>query len=131
VAAYLRDVLELPEFERKRRKLAPKQRALRAQHQQLAALTQQRIELGKVADSIDTFWQQARNSLATATFEQKRQLVELLIGHVVVIAEEGEICYVMPTSSQGALPHFLSIAFRLSKRCICASTPAPVKHGKG
>jgi site-specific DNA recombinase len=106
LTAYLGDVLELPEFERKRRELAQKQETLRVQQQQLAALAQQRIELGKVADSIDAFCQQVRSSLATATFEQKRQLVELLIDHVVVTNEEVEIRYVMPTSAQGARQPF-------------------------
>jgi hypothetical protein len=44
-----------------------------------------------------------RAGLADATFEQKRRLVELLIDRVIVIDEEVEIRYVIPTSSDG--PH--------------------------
>lgn len=115
LTAYLGDVLELPEFERKRRDLAQKQETLRAQQQQLLALVQQRIELGILATSIDAFCQQVRSSLATATFEQKRQLVELLIDHVVVTDEEVEIRYVMPTSEKGARQPFchLRLDYRL------------------
>jgi hypothetical protein len=36
--------------------------------------------------------------LAEATFEQKRQLVELLIDRVIVTMDEVEIRYVIPTS---------------------------------
>ena len=36
-----------------------------------------------------------------ATFEQKRQLIELLIDRVVVTGEEVEIRYAIPTSSKG------------------------------
>ena len=38
------------------------------------------------------------SGLEQATFEQKRQLVELLIDRVVVTMEEVEIRYVIPTS---------------------------------
>jgi site-specific DNA recombinase len=106
LTAYLGDVLELPEFERKRRELAQKQETLRAQHQQFSALAKPRIELSIIATSIDAFCQQVRSSLATATFEQKRQLVELLIDHVVVTDEEVEIRYVMPTSEKGVRQPF-------------------------
>jgi len=116
LTAYLGEILDLSEFERKRRELAQKQEALRAQHQQLAALTQQRIELGRVAASLDTFCQQVRSGLATATFEQKRQLVELLIDHVVVTDEEVEIRYVIPTSSQGARQPFCHLRLDYRKR---------------
>jgi site-specific DNA recombinase len=56
--AYLADVVSLPELERKRRELAQKQEALAAQCRQLEATVNQRIEVGLIADSIETFCQQ-------------------------------------------------------------------------
>jgi site-specific DNA recombinase len=47
------------------------------------------------------FCQRVQQGLAQATFEQKRQLVELLIDRVVVTDEEVEIRYVLPTNPKG------------------------------
>jgi site-specific DNA recombinase len=55
------------------------------------------MELAGVADSIEDFCRRVRGGLAEATFEQKRQLVELLIDRVIVSDEEVEIRYVIPT----------------------------------
>jgi site-specific DNA recombinase len=44
--------------------------------------------------------------LTPATFEQKRQLIELLVDRVVVTGEEVEIRYVIPTSSKGETMRF-------------------------
>jgi site-specific DNA recombinase len=101
--AYLGGVLELPELERKRKELGGRSESLFAQKRQLEASANERIELAKIADSIERFCEQVRSGLANATFEQKRVLVELLIDQVVVTDEEVEIRYVVPTSPEG--PH--------------------------
>ena len=74
-----------------------------AQKRQLESSANERIELAKIADSIEQFCKQAKEGLSNATFEQKRALVELLIDQVVVTNEEVEIRYVIPTSPEG--PH--------------------------
>ncbi len=51
--------------------------------------------------SIQDFCQRVRQGLEGARFEQKRQIVELLIDRVVVTDGEVEIRYVIPTSSKG------------------------------
>jgi hypothetical protein len=56
------------------------------------------MELAGVASSIEDFCARVRGSLENATFEQKRQLVELLIDRVIVTDSEVEIRYVIPTS---------------------------------
>ena len=56
-----------------------------------------------VADGIEAFCQAIRTGLATATFEQRRQLAELLIDRVIVTDGQVEIRYVLPTSPDG--PH--------------------------
>jgi site-specific DNA recombinase len=101
--AYLGGVLELAEFERKRKELEGRTDALLAQQRQLEASARERTELAGVADSIEGFCEQVRTGLAEATFEHKRRLVELLIDRVIVTDEEVEIRYVVPTSPEG--PH--------------------------
>ena len=49
--------------------------------------------------SIEEFCQRVRAGLTTATFEQRRQLVELLVDRVVVTDGEVEIRYAIPTSA--------------------------------
>jgi hypothetical protein len=93
--AYLGGVLELPDGRRD---------ALLAQKRQLDADAEERVELADIADSIEKFCEQVRAGLASATFEHKRALVELLIDRVIVTEEEVEIRYVVPTSPEG--PHY-------------------------
>src|SRR5262249_56270232 len=109
LAAYLGELLDLTEFERKRGELRQKQVGLKAQHDQLAALVQQRFELGKVAESIEAFSCQVRSGLERANFSQKRMLVELLLDQVIVTDEEVEIRYVVPTSANGARQPFCQL----------------------
>jgi site-specific DNA recombinase len=50
--------------------------------------------------------QRVQLGLAEATFEQKRQLVELLIDRVVVTDEEVEIRYMIPTTKSSEHTRF-------------------------
>jgi site-specific DNA recombinase len=109
LTAYLGEILQLPEFERKRRELDQKMTSLQVQHQQLEALAAQRRGLAQMAAAIETFCSQVRTGLEHATFEQKRLLVELLVEQVVVTDEEVEIRYVMPTSPNGARQPFCQL----------------------
>ena len=102
--AYVAEVVELAEFERKRQELARSQASWVAQQRQLEALAHQQIELSEVADSIESFCAQVRAGLKKATFAQRRALVELLIDRVIVTDGEVEIRYVLPTSPKG--PHY-------------------------
>ena len=101
--AYLAEVVTLPELDRKRQDLDRRRDTLLAQQRQLDAAARQRLELGAVADAIEAFCQTVRAGLAAATFEQRRQLAELLIDCVVVTDGDVEIRYVLPTSPDG--PH--------------------------
>ena len=104
--AYLAEVLALAEFDRKRQELDRRRATLLAQQRQLDAIAEQRLELRAVADGIEAFCQTVRSGLATATFAQRRLLVELLIDRVVVTDGEVEIRYVLPTSPDGPHPPF-------------------------
>jgi len=101
--AYLAEIIALAEFQRKRDELDRRRAALAAQQRQLDAAAAQRLELQAVADGIEAFCQAIRAGLATATFEQRRQLAELLIDRVIVTDGQVEIRYVLPISPDG--PH--------------------------
>jgi site-specific DNA recombinase len=101
--AYLASILDLPEFERKRQDLNRKQEILRQQQAQLQSSMAQRRELSQITDSIDQFCQTVRAGLDTASFEQRRQLVQLLIDRVIVLDGQVEIRYAVPTRPDG--PH--------------------------
>ena len=101
--AYIANIIQLPEFERKRKELIQKQEALHKQETQLQAQSTQIITLAQVADSIEAFCTKIRPTLDQASFEQKRQLVELLIDRVIVLDGDVEIRYVIPTQPDG--PH--------------------------
>ena len=96
--AYLAEIIPLGEYERRRRDLEQREEALASQEQQLQTQADQRMELAGVASSVEDFCARVRGSLENATFEQKRQLVELLIDRVIVTDGEVEIRYVIPTS---------------------------------
>lgn len=95
--AYLQAVIPLPEYERRRRELEQRDQALAEQEAQLAAQAERYREVSGLAINIDAFCARVQGGLAQATFEQKRQLVELLIDRVIVTDTEVEIRYVIST----------------------------------
>ena len=100
--AYLANVIDLDEFERKRSELTQKQSALATQRLQLEMTVVERLELSGLSTSIEAFCAGVRPTLERATFAQRRQLVELLIDRVVVTDNEVEIRYVIPTQPDGS-----------------------------
>src|SRR5215217_5691867 len=56
------------------------------------------VEVSGIAQSMTQVLQQLRVGLGQAGFEQRRQLVELLIDRVVVTDGQVEIRYVIPTT---------------------------------
>lgn len=86
------------EYKRRRQDLEQRLEALDNQARQIEASVQQQMELVSLTSSITEFCQRGSRGLEQATFEQKRQLVELLIDRVIVTMEEVEIRYVIPTS---------------------------------
>ena len=93
--AYMAGVLPLAEYKRRRQYLEQRLEALENQARQIEANVQQQMELVSLTNSITAFCQRVSRGLSQATFEQKRQLVELLIDRVVVTMEEVEIRYVV------------------------------------
>jgi site-specific DNA recombinase len=98
--AYLDAVIPLSEYQRRRCELEQRSQALENQAQQLLSQIDHQNELTGLFTHIEDFCQRIQAGLATATFEQKRQLVELLIDRVVVTDGDVEIRYAIPTSSK-------------------------------
>jgi site-specific DNA recombinase len=96
--AYLAAIVPLEEYKRRRHDLEQKQTVIASQVRQLEASAHKQVELAGVAQSMEAFCQRVGQGLAQATFEQKRQLVELLVDRVIVTGDEVEIRYVIPTT---------------------------------
>jgi site-specific DNA recombinase len=95
--AYLASVVSLEEYRRRRKDLERRRQTLDEQQRHLEAQVDRRKELSGLSRSIEDFCARVRQGLEQATFEQKRQLVELLIDRVIVTDGEVEIRYVVPT----------------------------------
>jgi site-specific DNA recombinase len=98
---YLCEVIEREEFQRKRRELSDTQNALHRQLRQLEAQVQKQLDVVQFASGIVDFCERIQQTLSTLTFEQRRELVTLLVDRVVVDDEKVEIRYVIPTSPAG------------------------------
>ena len=96
--AYLGGVIMLAEYQRRRQDLEQKRQALDNQESLLTAQVNRQQEVAGLVASVEDFCQRVQAGLDHATFEQKRQLVELLIDRVIVTNGDVEIRYVIPTS---------------------------------
>ena len=96
--AYLASVIPLAEYQRRRADLEKKIQAFAQQESQLDAQVDRHQELAALQTSIEAFCQRIQSGLDHATFEQRRQLMELLIDRVIVTESDVEIHYVIPTA---------------------------------
>ena len=96
--AYLAGVFPMEEYRQRRQELEQRLIALDQQHRVVEAQLHQQMEISGMCEALTDFCQRVQAGLTEATFEQKRQLVELLIDRVVVTMNEVEIRYVIPTS---------------------------------
>jgi len=103
---YLAEIIMRDEFERKRQELTRTQNGLQQQLRQLEFQAQKQIETLTLANNIQEFCQRIQPTLDNLNFEQRRQLVELLIDRVIVDDEKVEIRYVIPTSPNGENTRF-------------------------
>ncbi|MDQ3133692.1 MAG: zinc ribbon domain-containing protein [Acidobacteriota bacterium] len=104
--AYLAEVIPLAEYERRRRDIEERQEVLDEQARQMERQVERTVELAGVVASVEEFAARIRQGLDGASFEQRRQLVELLIDRVVVSNEKVEIRYVVPTNEASEQVHF-------------------------
>jgi site-specific DNA recombinase len=129
--AYLRAVLPLDEYERRRRDLEQRMRALAGQEELLRHDVARRQQLAGVAASLEAFRARVQHGLAAATFEQRRQLVLLLIDRVIVTDAEVEIRYVLPTSPESEHVQFCHLRKDYFAHRRPAQEPAALLVGEG
>jgi site-specific DNA recombinase len=107
--AYLAQVLQLEEYKRRRQELEQRLQAIAEQVRHLEVDVQRHDELSAMVESSEAFCQRIAQGVADATFEQKRQLIELLVDRVVVTENEVEIRYVIPTSTRSEQVRFCQV----------------------
>ncbi len=103
---YLAEIIGREEFERKRQEVTQTQHGLSQQLRQLEAQAQQQVDIAALAQGLEAFCQRVRPTLDQLSFAQRRQLVELLIDHVIVTNDQVEIRYVVPTGPKGETTPF-------------------------
>src|SRR5262249_43562755 len=79
-----------------RQDLEQRLEALARQGRELEAQAEHKQTLAGLVASVEDFCQRVQAGLAQATFEQQRQLVELLVDRVIVTDGDVEIRYVIP-----------------------------------
>jgi site-specific DNA recombinase len=98
--AYLGGVIPLPEYRRRRGELEARAAALAEQEARLAGEAGRLDRAAGLAASAGAFCERVSAGLQDATFDRRRELVELLVDRVVVTDDQAEIHYVFPTSPQ-------------------------------
>ena len=104
--AYLAGVVHLSEYQRRRHELDTRDAGLEQQAKELGAQVDRQKETSQMAASIEDFCRRIQAGLANASFTQRRTLVELLVDRVLVINDQVEIRYVVPTHSRGETTRF-------------------------
>jgi site-specific DNA recombinase len=132
--AYLGGVIMLAEYQRRRQDLEQKRQALDNQESLLTAQVNRQQEVAGLVASVEDFCQRVQAGLDHATFEQKRQLVELLIDRVIVTNGDVEIRYVIPTSPSSEHVRFCHLRsdyfghpFIIGSQCV----KLPIQHVVG
>jgi site-specific DNA recombinase len=104
--AYLAGIVHLSEYQRRRHELDTRDAGLEQQAKELGAQVDRQKETSQMAASIEDFCRRIQAGLANASFTQRRTLVELLVDRVLVINDQVEIQYVVPTHSRGETTRF-------------------------
>jgi hypothetical protein len=73
------------------------------------------VDIAALAQGLEAFCRRLQPTLDQLTFAQRRQLVELLIDHVIVTDGQVEIRYVVPTGPKGEITPFCHL--RLDYLC--------------
>jgi site-specific DNA recombinase len=104
--AYLAEVIDLASFQRQDRTLGQQAADLLAREREVTAQGERLAQVSTIARSMTKVVERLRVGLGQATFEQRRQLVELLIDRVVVTDGQVEIRYVIPTTDHSTKTRF-------------------------
>jgi site-specific DNA recombinase len=104
--AYLAAVVPLAEYERRRGDIEKRLTGLMNQEETLMAQVNQHAQAAQRIESVKAFAERISPTLEDATFEQKRQLVELLIDRVVVTNDDVDIRYAIPLTPESEQVRF-------------------------
>ena len=96
--AYLAEAIDLAAFQRQDRGLAGQEADLLAREREVAAQGERLVQVSAIAQSMTQVLKGLGVGLSQASFQQRRQLVELLVDRVVVTDGQVEIRYVVPTT---------------------------------
>jgi site-specific DNA recombinase len=107
--AYLAGVLDLATFEHKRSELRGREEEVLAREREVVAQGQRLVAVENIARSTTEILEQLSHGLGQASFEQRRELVELLIDRVVVTDDAVEIRYVIPTTDASTQARFCQL----------------------
>ena len=94
-------MVPLAEYERRRRDVSTRLLALDRQEHELVHDVERQGETADLAAHAEAFCRRVREGLASADFDRKRALLELLIDRVIVTDGAVEIRYVVPTGPDG------------------------------
>jgi site-specific DNA recombinase len=104
--AYPAEVIDLACFQRPDQGLASQEADLLAREREVAAQGERLVEVSAIAQSMTQVLEGLGVGLGQASFQQRRQLVELLIDRVVVTDGQVEIRYVIPTTDNSTKTRF-------------------------
>jgi site-specific DNA recombinase len=107
-------VIDLDTFQRQAQTLAQQEADLLAHEREVAVQGERLAGLSAIARSMTAVLEQLRVGLDQAGFEQRRQLVELLIDRVVVTDGQVEIRYVIPTTPGSTKTRFVTCVQTIS-----------------
>jgi len=107
--AYLAGVVDLATFDLKRNELCRREEEVLAREREVVAQGQRLVAVENIAHSATQILEQLSCGLGQASFEQRRELVELLIDRVVVTDDAVEIRYVVPTTEASTHTRFCQL----------------------
>ena len=112
--AYLGGVIPLPEYQRRRGEVEQKQQGLARQAQQLEAQAAQQVDVAARVQGAEEFCRRVQAGLADASFERRRQLVELLIDRWWWPRRRSRSATSSPPARAASTPAFVICAWTIS-----------------
>ena len=94
--AYQAGTIQLSEFKERRSDLESRTQATEARLEELEIANRQRVKIDDLLESVEAFAQRIRHGLEDLSFEERRQVVLLLIERVVIRGEDVTIEHVVP-----------------------------------
>ena len=94
--AYQAEIINLPELQTRRQKLAAELHQIAQDSRQLAQTRQQSVHWQQVIDNTETFRQLLGENLAQLAFEERQAIAQCLISKVIVTGEAVDIHFVLP-----------------------------------